>query len=338
LRMPHITRTRLLASSIALLLVILVLVMLLRLPASFPPSAMHDSKQVAHSDSSGALQTDHTTPSSVFTNYLNGGKIPAQPGPTPTPTLAPTSTPMPTPTSAPAATSSASAGNTPAPVGNNTNTAASFSLIFSDDFNGTTLDPTWGTYGGPHGGGQSYYDPSEVQVSGGLLHVSMERKTTGGLPYTTGGLAAFKLAQIYGKYELRAKLPHGKGVGPYTILWPNAAEPNTAQVDLFESPPVNKTTVYFTNHGVDGTSTQLTANGNFADDFHTFTYEWTPGKLRFLVDGTEVGVLTKSVPDFSMWFGIAVSSGDAFTGLPDPTTVLPVSLDVDWVHIYKYNG
>jgi hypothetical protein len=39
-----------------------------------------------------------------------------------------------------------------------------------------------------------------------------------------------------------------------------------------------------------------------------------------------------------MWFGLAISSGDALTGLPDSATVLPASMKVDWVHIYKYKG
>ncbi|GCE22623.1 glycoside hydrolase family 16 protein [Dictyobacter kobayashii] len=215
---------------------------------------------------------------------------------------------------------------------------ASWTLILNDDFNGTTLNAPWGTYNGPHGGGKSYYSPAEVQVSNGFLHVNAERKNTNGYAITTGGLAAFSLAQIYGKYEIRVRLPYGKGLDPYTILWPNTQQPNAAQVDLFESPPVNKDTLYCTNHGVDGTFDQVQAHGSFADGFHVLTYEWTPGRIRFLVDGIDQGSLTKDIPNFPMWFGIAISSGDAFTGDPDPTTVFPVSMDVDWVHIYKYNG
>lgn len=228
---------------------------------------------------------------------------------------------------------------TPAPtkIAGSDDGPAHWTLIYSDDFNGTQLSSTWGKYGGPHTGGQSYYDPNEVQVQNGLLLISMERKTEGGLPYATGGLAAFRLAQVYGKYEFRIKLPHGKGVGPYAILWPNQLAANTAQVDIFESPPANKGTIYFTNHGVDGTSSQVTANGNFADDFHMITCEWMPGTLRLLVDGVVEGTLTHSIFTQPMWFGLAISSGDAFTGLPDNTTTLPVTMRVDWVHIYKYN-
>ncbi|GCE30540.1 hypothetical protein KDA_60240 [Dictyobacter alpinus] len=254
------------------------------------------------------------------------------PHPTTAPRALPTPTPVPvTPTPVPTA---ANVGTNPAPP----TSSAGWSLILNDDFNGSSLNSPWGTYNGPHGGGKSFYDPKEVQVSNGLLHVGAERKTTSGYAITTGGLAAFGLAQVYGKYEFRAQLPHGKGLDPYTILWPNSQQANSAQVDLFESPPVNKDTLYCTNHGVDGTSDQVQAHGNFADAFHVFTYEWTPGRIRFLVDGVDQGSLTKNIPNFSMWFGIAISSGDAFTGDPDPNTAFPVSMDVDWVHIYKYNG
>lgn len=213
-----------------------------------------------------------------------------------------------------------------------------FQLIFSDNFSGTQLNPQWITYNGPHGGGKSCYDPHELQLQGGLLHIMMEQKANAcGLPYVTGGMGAMRLAQTYGKYEFRAKLPLGKGVGPYAILWDAKGGHGDVEVDLFESPPPTKDTLYFTNHGA-GNPSQIIAPGNFAATFHTFDYEWTPGKLDFQIDGVEQGVLTKNVPNFSMWFGIAVSSGDAFTGSPDGTTHLPVSLDVSSVKIYKYMG
>ncbi|GCE16009.1 glycoside hydrolase family 16 protein [Tengunoibacter tsumagoiensis] len=247
------------------------------------------------------------------------------------PTIAPTPTPTPSPTPLPPTP-------TPKPTAPVVSDNPSWTLILSDDFNGTTLGSSWGTYNGPHGGGKSYYDPSEISVSNGMVHIQAERKTTNGLLYTTGGMAAFGLSQVYGKYEMRVKLPHGKGLDPYAILWPKSDQPNTAQVDLFESPPVDKTTLYCTNHGVDGTSGQVTANGQFADDFHILTYEWLPNKITFSVDGVLQGAITNRIPDFPMWLGLAISSGDAFTGDPDPTTVFPVTMDIDWVHIYKYNG
>lgn len=249
----------------------------------------------------------------------------------PSPTLTPASTPTVPATPTPASMPTAQATPTTAAGG------PQWQLVLSDDFTGTQLGSQWITYGGPHGGGTSYYDPSELKLQDGILHIMMEQKTTGGRAWTTGGMGAMRLASTYGKYEFRARLPRGKGVGPYAILWPNDSGHGDVEVDLFESPPMNKDKVYFTNHG-NGDPSQIIAPGNFADAFHTFTYEWTPGKLHFMIDGVDQGTLTKNVPNFPMWFGIAVACGDAFTGSPDSTTVLPVSLDVDWVHIYKYIG
>jgi len=262
------------------------------------------------------------------TRSITATPKPIPPTATSAPT-APTATPIPV-------TGTGGTGNT---TGGNGGTSSSpWQLIFNDDFNGTQLNPTWGVYGGPHGGGDSYYSPSEVSVSNGMLHLQMERKTSNGLPYTTGGIAAFRLAQIYGKYVFRVRLPYGKGVGPYAILWPNSPG-YVAQTDIFESPPATKNELFFTNHGINGgATTQLTATGSFASDFHILTCEWSPNKLQFYVDGVSQGVLTQSIPNQAMWFGIAVASGDAFTGNPDATTPFPVSLDVDWVQIYKYTG
>lgn len=70
------------------------------------------------------------------------------------------------------------ASRTPTPTFSPSPTTSSTSpqwqLIFSDDFNGSSLGPGWGAYNGPHGGGQSFYSPSEVKVQNGLLHLGME--------------------------------------------------------------------------------------------------------------------------------------------------------------------
>jgi beta-glucanase (GH16 family) len=225
----------------------------------------------------------------------------------------------------------------PQPTASTSQGNGPWSLVFSDDFNGNQLNSQWITYGGVYSIGNSAWDPREITVSGGMAHIQIEKKTTSGKPYTSGGMGAMKLSQTYGKYEFRARLPRGKGVGPNAILWPQASGHGDVEVDLFESPPANKDKIYFTNHG-NGQPSQIVTPGNFADAFHTFTYEWTPGKLDLQIDGVEKGSMTKNVPNFPMWLGLVVTSGDAFTGTPDNTTALPISLDVDWVHIYKYTG
>ena len=64
-----------------------------------------------------------------------------------------------------------------------------FQLIFSDDFSSPQLNSQWITYNGPHGGGDSCYDPHELQLQNGLLHILMEQKANAcGLPYVTGGI------------------------------------------------------------------------------------------------------------------------------------------------------
>jgi beta-glucanase (GH16 family) len=326
--MRRVKWLRVAAIGMTLLAIAISLSLLLR----FPVKHAAVTTRLAASVSSSPTATRQSTDAGLDLR-LNSQASAVTPIATATPThgtmpqgTTPTASTAPAPTSTP---------TTPGGTSGNTN---QWTLIYSDNFSGTQLNSTWGTYNGPHAGGQSYYSPSEVQVSGGMLHISMEKKTTGGLPYTTGGLAAFRLTQVYGKYEFRVRLPRGKGVGPYAILWPNTPQPNTEQVDVFESPPPDKTTLYFTNHAIDGTSGQIQAQGRFADDFHTLDCEWTPGKLQFFVDGVSQGVITSGVPSQSMWFGLAISSGDAFTGLPDASTVLPVSMDVASVSIYKYNG
>jgi beta-glucanase (GH16 family) len=245
------------------------------------------------------------------------------PFPTAAPTLRPTATTVvSTPTSVPTSTVA---------------TAPEWALIYSDDFNGAQLNSTWTPYSGQAGGGSTNtYDPTLAQVQNGVLHLWIRRQSNGHI--ISSGVGAYKMVQLYGKYEIRAKLPYGTGMDPYALLWPPTTLSNTPQIDFFESVDVNKNLLAMTVHGLDGTSKQIQVHGDFASEFHTFTYEWTPSGVSFYVDGVYQGDLTSSVPNTPMWLGIATNSGDSFTGNPSSSTTFPVSLDIDWVHVYKYDG
>ena len=51
----------------------------------------------------------------------------------------------------------------------------------------------------------------------------------------------------------------------------------------FESVDLHKNSLVMTAHGLDGTRTQLQVHGDFASEFHTFSYEWTPGGVSFYI-------------------------------------------------------
>ncbi len=99
---------------------------------------------------------------------------------------------------------------------------AQYSLVWQDEFDGTSVDPArWefqvGT-GCPSlcGWGNNelqYYRAENATVAGGLLTITAKQQTFGGKAYTSARLRSQGLADFtYGKIEMRAKLPIGRGL------------------------------------------------------------------------------------------------------------------------------
>src|SRR5260370_10714164 len=118
-------------------------------------------------------------------------------------------------------------------------TVTGWRLAYSDDCTGGNLGQPWGEYGGAYTAGATAWRASEVSVSGGLLRLKLERRETGGYPYTAGGVGMWGLAQTYGRYEFDAQTPTSQGNDSYPTLSP-PSHPNRdpQRVELLAHPPV----------------------------------------------------------------------------------------------------
>src|SRR5438874_9178082 len=96
-------------------------------------------------------------------------------------------------------------------------------LVWSDEFDGSSLDLSkWEFEVNAHGGGNNelqYYITNNVRVSGGLLTIEARKEHYTG----SGGTREYTSARIrtrgkgdwlYGRFDIRAKLPKGKGIWP----------------------------------------------------------------------------------------------------------------------------
>ena len=85
-------------------------------------------------------------------------------------------------------------------------------------------------------------------------------------------------------------------------------------------------------------------SGSFADDFHTFTFEWTPDATRWLLDGKPYFIVTADsiakngrhwVFDHPFYLILNLAVGGVFDGDPPPTTRFPQEMLVDYVSVSK---
>ncbi|NUR26418.1 MAG: family 16 glycosylhydrolase [Catenulispora sp.] len=212
-------------------------------------------------------------------------------------------------------------------------------LVASDDFTGSAPGSVWGEYGGSYGIGANAWSPDEVSVSGGTLRVKMERKSSQGKPYTSGGVGMWGLAQQYGRYEFQAMAPTVAGIDSYITLWPpeGDGESNSTLVELLAKPAVSpgQQAAYVTiNYG--GGKSEKTVPGSYCGAFHDYVIEWTPTYESVSVDGT---VLLKSPGSTSLkrWIGFVMSNGDTLTGTPSASAPLPAEFDIRHLRVYAYS-
>ena len=97
-------------------------------------------------------------------------------------------------------------------------------LVWRDEFNGRKLDPKkWNVLLREHSKHNElqYYVPDEAYVENGCLRLRSRVRDYGAMHYTSGRVdTSGKLAPVYGRFEIRGRLPGGKGLWPAYWLYP----------------------------------------------------------------------------------------------------------------------
>ncbi|WP_052404416.1 carbohydrate binding domain-containing protein [Paenibacillus sp. FSL H7-0737] len=276
-------------------------------------------------------------------------------------------------TTLPVATSaSSSSGN-----GGPTPTNDPWTLVWGDEFNEGSIDPTKWTY--DLGDGSQFNNPGwgnnekqwytsdekNAKVQDGNLVITARKEAVSGKEYTSSRLKTKGLfSKKYGKFEIRAKAPTGKGYWPAIWMLPENYEygnwASSGELDIMEGWGSRPNTVAGTIHyggewpnNVYSGKEYVFPEGSTIEQFHTYSIEWEPGEIRWYVDGELF--LTKNdwysisngqpannaypAPfnqEFHLLLNLAV--GGNFDGDPTPETVFPKSMQVDYVRVYELTG
>jgi beta-glucanase (GH16 family) len=231
---------------------------------------------------------------------------------------------------------------------------------WSDEFDYTgTPDTSKWTYdlGTNNGWGNSELEnytnaPSNVSVANGILTITARKESVGGANYTSSRMVSKGAgSMLYGRIEVKAKLPSGRGTWPAIWMLPDTyaygAWPNSGEVDIMEMVGYAPDTVHFSTHnqlhygGNSETSTYVMAGASTG--FHLFREDWTPYAVRGYYDNNLVftyvndGKGSASWPydqKFHLLMNIAVGgSWGGIKGVDD--SAFPTSMQVDYVHFYN---
>jgi beta-glucanase (GH16 family) len=236
-----------------------------------------------------------------------------------------------------------------------------YTLVWSDEFSGNTLDlSSWnqelGTGSGGWGNNElEYYTNSQknIFVSSGNLIIEARREDLGNSKYTSGRMTTQdKKVFKFGRIDIRAKLPVGKGIWP--ALWMlgtninSAGWPACGEIDIMELIGTYPSTVYgtmhwgsSTSHGSKGSNYEL-SSGDFSDEFHVFSIIWKQDNISWYVDDQlflETSAADVGAYDYpfnaDQFFIFNVAVGGNWPGSPENTTVFPERMFVDYVRVFQ---
>lgn len=201
-------------------------------------------------------------------------------------------------TSSAAGAGSESVAGAAVPTGN----LPGWNLVYTTDFNGDSLPSGWGAYTGEPGGDQyGYWDPENVSVSDGELHL---RTTPDSDPdqsgaATSGGVAFYGEPHTYGMYLVRMKGDYEPGLkmSDIALLWPADDGTWPPEIDFFEDDGGARSGYTASLHpGPDGDDCcfiQRTVSNN-ATQWHTYGVAWTSSSLTYTIDGRVWATMTSS--------------------------------------------
>jgi beta-glucanase (GH16 family) len=237
-----------------------------------------------------------------------------------------------------------------------------YSLAWNDEFSGTALNlNNWNQEIGNGAGGWGnneleYYtnSPKNTFVSNGNLIIEARKEPVSGFNYSSGRMTTQnKKTFTFGRIDIRAKLPVGKGIWPAlwmlganisTVPWPACGE-----IDIMELIGTHPARSHGTLHWkpVSGTNTSKGGqydlpSGDFSQQFHVFSIIWSPDIIKWFVDDklflttTKADVGAANYPfNAPQFFILNVAVGGNWPGPPDAGTVFPQRMFVDYIRVFQ---
>lgn len=156
----------------------------------------------------------------------------------------------------------------------------------------------------------------------------------------------------YGRFEIRAKVPSGKG--PWPAFWAKgdsqnsgAAWPTCGEIDIMEYAAKGPEMIHNAIYGESSSnysSKTIKIQKDYSDKFYIYSLDWNENRLVFAIDNvvTHVVDISNISPNpfrqkFSILINLALGASTDRTlgGKLDPS-ILPVEYLVDYVRIYEH--
>ena len=202
-----------------------------------------------------------------------------------------------------------------------------------------------------------YYtkDSKNVRVENGNLIIEAHKDSLAGKPYTSTRIVSKgKGDWFYGRIEIKAKLPKGRGTWPAIWMlstnWKYGGWPESGEIDIMEHVGFDQGVVHATLHSAKYTNSKGNQREgkisvtDCSDVFHVYALEWEENEISFFVDNKMYHQVKQNPQDdfrgwpfdqkFHLIMNIAVGGNwGGMQGIDD--TIWPQRMEVDYVRVYQ---
>lgn len=232
---------------------------------------------------------------------------------------------------------------------------------WQDEFNYTGLPDSskWNYDLGGSGWGNNelqYYtnNLSNAKVEDGKLTITARKEQMEGKNYTSARLVTKNKGDfLYGRVEVKAKLPSGRGTWPAIWMlptdWAYGNWPKSGEIDIMEHVGYDPNRVLFSVHTDTYNhrkGTQKSGEKNIPTsmtDFHLYRVDWTPDSVKGYFDNEHVFSFANEQSGPAAWpfdkrFHILLNlaiGGDWGGAKGVDETIFPAKFEIDYVRVYK---
>ena len=240
----------------------------------------------------------------------------------------------------------------------------SYVLVWQDEFNysGMPDSTKWSydTAGNASGWGNNemeYYTAHRKEnawVDSGTLKIRAILEKYAGRDYTSARLVTKQKGDwLYGKIDVRAKLPGGVGCWPAIWMlptdWDYGGWPESGEIDIMEQVGFNPDTVFASihtqtyNHVIGTQKTRGTFIEKSSTEFHDYSLEWQPDTINIFLDGRKYFTFSNEHTGFNEWpfdkrfhLLLNIAVGGNWGGVKGiDRSKLPYIMAIDYVRVYQ---
>jgi beta-glucanase (GH16 family) len=242
--------------------------------------------------------------------------------------------------------------------------SAGWELVWNDEFDYTGLpDKTkWdydvGTGSGGWGNNELQYYMKEslknAHVENGVLVLTAHKERMEQCDYTSTRIVTRDKGDwIYGRFEIAAKLPKGRGLWPAIWMlpteWVYKEWPKSGELDIMENVGFDPYTIHFNIHTEEYNHLIKTNKGDtlkLSDPhtkFNVYALEWYKDSVVFYANDRKAFVFRNEHTGYKTWpfdqkfhLLLNIAVGGEWGGQQGiDTAVFPASMEIDYVRVFK---